>query len=73
MAKKTTKQEFTCGGCGHVFTPTVKAGHGVACPKCGSSDQLSSREVKTGVVNDNTATSQGPQGFAIGGTGKDGQ
>jgi len=47
MAKKTTKTEFTCGGCGHVWTPPkVKTGEGVACPECKSSDQLSSREVK---------------------------
>ncbi len=46
MAKAKKKEtEFTCGGCGHVFTPTVKAGEGVACPECGSSDQLSSRVV----------------------------
>lgn len=48
MAGKKKKQtEFTCGGCGHVWTPAkTKAGKGVACPGCGSSDQLSSREVK---------------------------
>lgn len=49
MATKKTKQtEFTCGGCGHMWTPPkVKAGHGVSCPKCNSSDQLSSRVVTT--------------------------
>lgn len=44
---KKKHTEFTCGACDHVFTPKVKAGEGVACPKCGSSDQLSSRVVTT--------------------------
>lgn len=46
MSKKKEQVEFTCGACQHVFTPKVKAGEGVACPECGSSDQLSSRTVK---------------------------
>lgn len=51
--KKAKQTEFTCGGCGHVWTPPkVKAGHGVSCPKCGSSDQLSSRVVTAAVTKE---------------------
>lgn len=46
MASTKKQTEFTCGGCGHVWTQQPKGGQGVACPKCDRSDQLSSRTVK---------------------------
>ena len=58
MGTTKTVIQFSCG-CGHKWNTKPQAGKGVACPKCGSSTELSSRKVKTedqGLDNGNEDT-----------------